>query len=41
VAGEPALRIYRAGTRWRKGVLALGGLVVAALVVAAALMHML
>jgi LCP family protein required for cell wall assembly len=39
--GEPAPTIYRVGRRWRTGVLALGGVLVAGLVLAAALMHML
>jgi polyisoprenyl-teichoic acid--peptidoglycan teichoic acid transferase len=41
LAGEPAPTIYRVDRRWRTGVLALGGVVVAGLVVAAALAHML
>ncbi len=39
--GESAPTIYRVGRRWRTGVLTLGGVLVAGLVLAAALMHML
>ncbi len=39
--GEPARTIYRVDTRWRTGVLALGSVLVAGLVLAAALTHML
>ena len=40
-AGEPAPTIYRVDRRWRTGVLALAGVLVAGLVLAAALAHML
>jgi LCP family protein required for cell wall assembly len=40
-AGEPAPTIYRVGRRWRTGLLTLGGVLVAALVLAATLVHML
>jgi polyisoprenyl-teichoic acid--peptidoglycan teichoic acid transferase len=40
-AGDPGRTIYRVDSRWRTRVLAFGGLAIAGLVVAAALMHML
>ena len=40
-AGDAAPTIYRVGRRWRTGVLAIGGVAIAGLVVAAALMHVL
>ncbi len=40
-AGDAAPTIHRVGRRWRAGVLAVGGVAIAGLVAAAALMHML